>query len=65
LLLLRLLQGVGIGGEWGGAVLMVIENVSDDRRGLYGSLVQLGYPLGVIRSMGMFTLVSQLPSMNS
>jgi len=40
---------------------MVIENVPDDRRGLYGSLVQLGYPLDVILSMGMFTLVSQLP----
>ena len=61
LIALRMLQGIGIGGEWGGAVLMVIESVPNDRRGYYGSLVQLGYPLGVISSTGMFALVSKLP----
>jgi MFS transporter, MHS family, shikimate and dehydroshikimate transport protein len=61
LIILRILQGIGIGGEWGGAVLMVIENVPNDRRGYYGSLVQLGYPIGVICSTGVFAVASRLP----
>ena len=61
LVALRLLQGIGMGGEWGGAVLMVIESVPSDRRGYYGSLVQLGLPLGVIASTGVFAVVSKLP----
>jgi MHS family shikimate/dehydroshikimate transporter-like MFS transporter len=61
LITLRILQGIGIGGEWGGAVLMVIENVPNERRGFYGSLVQLGYPIGVICSTGIFAVVSKLP----
>lgn len=61
LIVLRLLQGIGIGGEWGGAVLMVIESVPNERRGYFGSLVQLGYPVGVIFSTGVFALVSKLP----
>ncbi|MGQ4274570.1 MFS transporter [Terrihabitans sp. B22-R8] len=61
LVTLRLVQGIGIGGEWGGAVLMVVESVPDHRRGFFGSLVQLGYPLGVISSIGVFALVSLLP----
>jgi MHS family shikimate/dehydroshikimate transporter-like MFS transporter len=61
LITLRILQGIGIGGEWGGAVLMVIESVPNERRGYYGSLVQLGYPVGVICSTGVFALASKLP----
>ncbi|MDX6805824.1 MFS transporter [Terrihabitans rhizophilus] len=61
LVALRLVQGIGIGGEWGGAVLMVVESVPDKGRGFFGSLVQLGYPLGVLSSIGAFALVSQLP----
>lgn len=61
LVALRLLQGIGMGGEWGGAVLMVIESVPSVRRGYYGSLVQLGLPLGVIASTGMFAVISKLP----
>jgi MFS transporter, MHS family, shikimate and dehydroshikimate transport protein len=61
LITLRILQGIGIGGEWGGAVLMVIESVPTERRGYYGSLVQLGYPVGVISSTGVFALASKLP----
>jgi MHS family shikimate/dehydroshikimate transporter-like MFS transporter len=41
LVVLRIVQGIGIGGEWGGAVLMVIESAPNERRGFYGSLVQL------------------------
>ena len=42
LVLLRLLQGIGLGGEWGGAVLMVVENAPTNHRGLLGSMVQIG-----------------------
>lgn len=61
LVALRLVQGLGIGGEWGGAVLMVVESVPDKRRGLFGSIVQLGYPLGVLLSISVFAFATQLP----
>lgn len=57
LILLRLLQGIGLGGEWGGAVLMVIEHAPPGRRGFYGSLVQVGFALGVAASTGTFLLL--------
>lgn len=60
LIALRLLQGIGIGGEWGGAVLMVIEHAPAGRRGFYGSLVQVGFPLGVAASTGTFLYMSQV-----
>jgi MFS transporter, MHS family, shikimate and dehydroshikimate transport protein len=61
LVLVRLLQGVGLGGEWGGAVLMVIENAPAARRGLLGSLVQIGYPAGNLAAIGVFALLAKLP----
>ncbi len=61
LVALRLVQGIGIGGEWGGAVLMVVESVPADRRGFFGSIVQLGYPIGVILSIGAFALIGLMP----
>ena len=62
LVLVRLLQGVGLGGEWGGAVLMVVENAPAARRGLFGSLVQIGYPAGNLAAIGVFALLTaQLP----
>jgi MHS family shikimate/dehydroshikimate transporter-like MFS transporter len=61
LVLVRLLQGVGLGGEWGGAVLMVVENAPAARRGLLGSLVQIGYPAGNLAAIGVFALLTQLP----
>jgi MHS family shikimate/dehydroshikimate transporter-like MFS transporter len=61
LVALRLLQGIGLGGEWGGAVLMVSETVSPRHRGFYGSLVQLGNPLGRILASAAFALVFLLP----
>lgn len=45
---LRFVQGFGIGGEWGGAVSLVVESAPDKRRGFYGSLVQLGSGFGII-----------------
>ena len=61
LVCLRFLQGVGLGGEWGGAVLMVVENAPARRRGLLGSMVQLGYPVGNLAAVGIFAVVAQLP----
>jgi MFS transporter, MHS family, shikimate and dehydroshikimate transport protein len=61
---LRLLQGIGIGGEWGGATLMVIEHAPHGKRGFFGSLVQVGFPLGVATSTGIFLLVTQMPEHN-
>jgi len=61
LVLLRLLQGIGLGGEWGGAVLMVVENAPVRHRGLLGSMVQIGYPVGNLAAIGMFALLSQVP----
>ena len=61
LLCLRFLQGIGLGGEWGGAVLMVVENAPARYRGLLGSMVQMGYPIGVLAAVGMFNLVTILP----
>ncbi len=60
LVLLRVVQGFGVGGEWGGAVLMVIEHDHSGRRGLYGSFVQMGVPVGLLLAAGMFAAVSQL-----
>lgn len=61
LVVLRVIQGIGLGGEWGGASLMVIEHAPAHRRGLYGSLVQVGFPLGLVASSGVFALVTMMP----
>jgi MHS family shikimate/dehydroshikimate transporter-like MFS transporter len=61
LIVLRIIQGLGLGGEWGGASLMVIEHAPAHRRGFYGSLVQVGFPLGLVTSSGVFALVTMMP----
>jgi MHS family shikimate/dehydroshikimate transporter-like MFS transporter len=61
LVLLRLLQGIGIGGEWGGAVLLVLEHSEKNRRGLFGSLVQIGFPAGMVLATLAFRAASKLP----
>ena len=53
LILLRVLQGISAGGEWGGAVLMAIEHAPKGRRGLFGSFVQAGVPLGMLLATGV------------
>ncbi|GGA72067.1 MFS transporter [Pseudoclavibacter endophyticus] len=58
LILLRILQGISAGGEWGGAVLMAVEHAPYGRRGVYGMYPQLGVPLGMILASGMIALVS-------
>jgi MFS transporter, MHS family, shikimate and dehydroshikimate transport protein len=61
LVVLRLLQGIGMGGEWAAAVLMVFENASAERRGLMTSMVQMGNPIGHIMVSGLFSIVALLP----
>ncbi|MEU9187417.1 MFS transporter [Streptomyces sp. NPDC048484] len=61
LVTLRVVQGIAIGGEWGGSTLMVVEHAGDRRRGLWSSATQLGAPLGSVLSAGVVTLVSTLP----
>ena len=60
LIVLRLLQGFALGGEWGGAVLMSVEHAPDGRRGFYGSVVALGLPLGIVLSNAVFLVSSVL-----
>jgi MFS transporter, MHS family, shikimate and dehydroshikimate transport protein len=54
---LRFVQGIGVGGEWAGATLMVTEQAPPRRRGLLGSLPQLGVAFGALTSNGIFGLV--------
>src|SRR3954469_24248895 len=51
-------QGLGLGGEWGGAVLLAIENAPPGRRAWYGMFPQLGAPVGFFCSGGVFLLLS-------
>jgi len=61
LVLLRVAQGFGVGGEWGGAVLMAVEHAPAGRRGFYGSWPQIGVPAGLLLSTVIFGQVSKLP----
>lgn len=59
LALCRFGQGLGLGGEWGGAVLLATENAPKGRRAWYGMFPQLGAPLGFLMSSGIFLLLGQ------
>ncbi|MEV5914245.1 MFS transporter [Streptomyces sp. WAC 01325] len=61
LIALRVLQGIAIGGEWGGATLMVVEHAGERRRGLWSSFTQMGAPLGSLLSSLVVTLVVAMP----
>ncbi|MEG6511733.1 MFS transporter [Desulforamulus ruminis] len=58
LLLLRIFQGIGLGGEWGGAVLMTFESAPESERGFYASLPQIGLSLGLTLASGVVGLLS-------
>lgn len=58
LVVLRFLQGVSVGGQWGGAVLTAVENAPENRRGLYGSFPQLGVPLGLVLSTLIYLAIN-------
>ncbi len=59
LALCRFGQGLGLGGEWGGAVLLAVENAPAGKRAWYGIFPQLGAPLGFLLSGGVFLLLSK------
>jgi metabolite-proton symporter len=59
LALCRFGQGIGLGGEWGGAVLLAVENAPPNKRALYGMFPQLGAPIGFLFSGGIFLLLSR------
>jgi len=59
LALCRFGQGLGLGGEWGGAVLLATENAPPGKRAWYGMFPQLGAPLGFLCSTGVFLLLSE------
>jgi metabolite-proton symporter len=65
LALCRLGQGLGLGGEWGGAVLLAIENAPPGRRAWYGMFPQLGAPIGFLLSGGIFLCLSKFLSNQS
>lgn len=61
LVILRLLQGLAVGGEWGGATTIAIEHAPPAKRARYAALVQVGSPVGTLLSSGAFALVVMLP----
>lgn len=61
LFILRLVQGLGIGGEWGGALLLAVEYARNDQRGFYGSIPQMGVTIGMLLGTLSMSLMSLLP----
>ena len=61
LVVLRLAQGFGVGGEWGGAILMAVEHAPPGKRGFYGSWPQIGVPAGLLLSTAVFAVFARLP----
>jgi metabolite-proton symporter len=61
LVVLRIAQGFGVGGEWGGAVLMAVEHAPPGKRGFYGSWPQIGVPAGLVLSTAVFSVFARLP----
>ncbi|GAA3653630.1 MFS transporter [Microbacterium marinilacus] len=58
LILLRVLQGISAGGEWGGAVLMAVEHAPKQRRGLFGAFPQIGVPIGLLLASGVNAIMA-------
>nr|WP_304219729.1 MFS transporter [Fredinandcohnia onubensis] len=61
LISLRLIQGLGIGGEWGGALLLAVEYAPKGRRGFFGSVPQMGVTIGLLLGTLSITLMTALP----
>ncbi|MFD4353293.1 MFS transporter [Nocardia sp. NPDC058518] len=61
LVLLRVVQGIAVGGEWGGAALMVVEHAEAGSRGRWAGIMQLGTPFGFLLSTAAVAVVTQLP----
>jgi len=61
LIVLRLIQGIGLGGEWGGALLLAVEYAPRERRGLFGSIPQMGVTIGMLLGTLAMSIMSLLP----
>lgn len=61
LILLRVVQGLGIGGEWGGALLLAYEYAPKERKGLFGSVPQVGVTIGMLLATMAISLMAMLP----
>lgn len=61
LIILRLIQGIGLGGEWGGALLLAVEYAPKNKRGFYGSIPQIGVTIGMLLGTASLSLMSMLP----
>ena len=62
LVALRFLQGIAVGGQWGGVTLLLTESAGTERKGFAGSFAQMGVPMGVILGNGVFLIVGALVS---
>ncbi|BCF86690.1 MFS transporter (plasmid) [Rhodococcus qingshengii] len=60
LVVLRLIQGLSLGGEYSGAVLMSVEHAGENRRGLFGAIINAGAPIGLLMGNGIFLAISFL-----
>lgn len=61
LIMLRLIQGLGLGGEWGGALLLAVEYAPKEKRGFFGSVPQMGVTIGMIMGTGALSVMTLLP----
>ena len=60
LVLLRIIQGISAGGEWGGAVLLAVEHAPRRRRGAFGAAPQIGVPLGLLLASGVMAVMAMI-----
>jgi MFS family permease len=58
LILLRVVQGIGVGGEWSGSAVLVVEYAPEQRRGFFTSLINSGEYIGTLPAAGLFSLMS-------
>ncbi|QHN48650.1 MFS transporter [Geobacillus stearothermophilus] len=61
LILLRLIQGIGLGGEWGGALLLAVEYAPKEKRGLFGSIPQMGVTIGLLLGTFVMSFMTLMP----
>lgn len=62
LIILRLVQGIGLGGEWGGALLLAVEYAPKEKRGLFGSIPQMGVTIGMLLGTLALSIMTLLPN---
>jgi len=62
LIILRLIQGIGLGGEWGGALLLAVEYAPKEKRGFFGSIPQMGVTIGMLLGTFALSIMTLLPN---